>query len=306
MKEFCAFHTRIFDIDTLIFFDSLHSFSYNLAMHNQNSVLKKMSLRARVTYYCHFGKALFRKNQKGIPSYFKSFLQTVLTEESIIFDIGAHAGYFTKFFATHAKHGHVYSFEPGSYAFSIISTVLKWNRIKNVSLFNYGLGAHNEVLTLTTPIKKSGSMGFGLSHIRTKKTTDGNDKTAEAYGATLQEKITLHKLDDIVNKLNIDRLDFIKADIEGAEMRMLCGASASISKFRPIVFLEISKEFLTRNNDTPADIYNFFMEKNYQPYMLNIENATLARCNISALDENMSGDIIFLPEERIAILTKNI
>ena len=40
-------------------------------------------------------------------------------------------------------------------------------------------------------------------------------------------------LDNVVSDLNLSRLDFIKMDIEGAEIKALAGAQKTIEKFRP-------------------------------------------------------------------------
>jgi hypothetical protein len=43
----------------------------------------------------------------------------------------------------------------------------------------------------------------------------------------------LTTIDRVVAELRLDRVDYIKMDIEGAEVRALKGASATIAKFHP-------------------------------------------------------------------------
>ena len=43
----------------------------------------------------------------------------------------------------------------------------------------------------------------------------------------------LMTIDDIVNSLAVDDINFIKMDIEGAERYALAGASKTISRFKP-------------------------------------------------------------------------
>ena len=45
--------------------------------------------------------------------------------------------------------------------------------------------------------------------------------------------ISVFPLDDLVTELDLDQVDFIKMDIEGAEPRALRGAAATLKKFRP-------------------------------------------------------------------------
>jgi hypothetical protein len=43
--------------------------------------------------------------------------------------------------------------------------------------------------------------------------------------------------------LNLDRVDFIKCDIEGYEIQMLHGAAATIEKYRPAIYVEFLAQY---------------------------------------------------------------
>ena len=45
--------------------------------------------------------------------------------------------------------------------------------------------------------------------------------------------VPVRPLDDIVDELRLDRVDFIKMDIEGAERQAVEGARRTIQRFRP-------------------------------------------------------------------------
>jgi FkbM family methyltransferase len=52
----------------------------------------------------------------------------------------------------------------------------------------------------------------------------------------------LHEIDQIsIDSLNLDRLDFMKIDVEGMEEDVLVGAEESISKFKPYLMIEFIK-----------------------------------------------------------------
>jgi len=53
-----------------------------------------------------------------------------------------------------------------------------------------------------------------------------------AQGDASQTVSTL-SIDDLVEQKSLDRVDFIKMDIEGAEMSALCGAEKTLRKFKP-------------------------------------------------------------------------
>jgi FkbM family methyltransferase len=63
------------------------------------------------------------------------------------------------------------------------------------------------------------------------KNSGGN--TAIKHTDLSSEIISITTLDKFVEENNIERVDFIKADIEGAERDMLKGAAMTLKKFAP-------------------------------------------------------------------------
>jgi len=59
----------------------------------------------------------------------------------------------------------------------------------------------------------------------------GSGSRAVDSGATVQ--VETSTIDDLVRERNLDRIDFIKMDIEGAEVTALRGAEQTIRRFRP-------------------------------------------------------------------------
>ena len=107
-----------------------------------------------------------------------------------------------------------------------------------------GLGSEAETKTLHIPIKSSGSLGYGLSHIGEGQKGETADKRP-----TYAEKVTITTLDAFCEEKNIKRLDLIKADIEGWELHMLQGAQKTLSTLRPVMILEsYDPPFETRRN----------------------------------------------------------
>jgi FkbM family methyltransferase len=174
---------------------------------------------------------------------------------AVVFDVGAHAGQYTKLFARAANHGQVYAFEPGSYARSILRTVVWLHRLSNVAVVPMALGSEARLDLLTIPLKGRGSFGFGLSHL---------GKPSERWRAVAQEIVALTTIDRVVEILGLGRLDFIKADVEGWELRLLHGAQCTLERFRPRLLLELRAADLARAGDSLEGAFSFLAGLGYR------------------------------------------
>jgi hypothetical protein len=61
-------------------------------------------------------------------------------------------------------------------------------------------------------------------------------------------------LDAFVQQERLSRLDFMKIDVEGAEVGLLQGAEETIDRFRPVLMIEINPSTLQRFGKTSADV----------------------------------------------------
>ncbi|GJF14849.1 hypothetical protein NGTWS1803_28480 [Mycolicibacterium cyprinidarum] len=61
---------------------------------------------------------------------------------------------------------------------------------------------------------------------------------------------------------------FVKIDVEGAELEVLCGASDLLSIGRPVVYLETEPEWIERLGHSVGDVFNEMSRHGYQPYLV--------------------------------------
>ncbi|MGB8843715.1 MAG: FkbM family methyltransferase, partial [Aliidongia sp.] len=146
--------------------------------------------RLSPSWLAHLYKAVVRQHHTELIP----ILRPLLAPDAVIFDVGAHAGQFAKLFAKLAPAGRVWSFEPGSYARSILRLSLCLNRIDNVTVVPMGLGESCAIGTLTLPIKRRGSFGFGLAHL---------GQTEERWRRVAAEPIALGTIDRFVETQGI-------------------------------------------------------------------------------------------------------
>lgn len=234
--------------------------------------------RVSGSFLAHLLKATTQQHHRALaPTILR-----LVPSNGVVFDVGAHAGQYTKLFARAADRGRVYAFEPGSYARSILRTVVWLHRLTNVAVMPIALGSEARLDTLTIPLKRSGSFGFGLSHL---------GEPSARWPAVTQEIVALATIDGMAETLGLARLDFVKADIEGWELRLLHGAERTLERFRPRLLLELTSAALARAGDQLDDAFAFLTGRGYQAFRFG-PGASLAPV---AVPED--GDFWFIPAE---------
>ena len=234
--------------------------------------------RGRITagLFAHLFKAVFKQHHRDM----RPLLAPLIPEDAVVFDVGAHAGQYTKLFAHLARRGRVYAIEPQSYARRILRTAIRFNRLRNVEILPLALGATPAAATLTIPVKASGSYGFGLAHL-------GPHTRA---GTAETETVKVTTLDALATTLGLTRLDFIKADIEGWEQAMVESGQTTLARFKPSLFIELNEEHLKRAGGSVAALWQMLIELGYGAYAGHPGGA--------ALDAPCQGDVLFLSEKR--------
>lgn len=154
-----------------------------------------------------------------------------IKENSIVFDIGANIGVFTIFTANLAKNGLVYAFEPVTDIFRILEKNTFF--YKNIKIFKVGLGRENEKKKIFV---RSWSPGDSTIDI------DGTHRNSKSFDQV--EEIEIITLDDFVDKNRINKIDFIKIDVEGYEFNVLKGGVNSLKKLKPIIAISLHSDKL--------------------------------------------------------------
>lgn len=166
-----------------------------------------------------------------------------------ILDIGAHIGWYSINFAKRFPNSKIYAFEPIENTFEYLMKNIQRNSLLNVKALNYGLSSKNEENDLY--YFKGGSaiasMENLISHQKAKKV-----------------KCQFKALDNVIDELKIKSVDFIKCDIEGAELLMLQGAEKTINDFKPIILIELYEGWCNKFKYSTEDVIDFLNKKGYQ------------------------------------------
>lgn len=180
----------------------------------------------------------------------------LIEKESIVLDVGANIGFWSVPLARHLTgRGRLHSFEPVPSNFGRLAENIRKNNLnEKTCLHQSGLSDRNGPAQISLWNELGAETGNAAIIAN-----------AERSGFSQSVAITVNRLDDILDSLQIGRVDFIKADIEGHEDRFLAGAAETIKRFRPILYVEINKPYYQqRGLDAPAIFEEWLGQNSYR------------------------------------------
>ncbi|PIY08182.1 MAG: hypothetical protein COZ18_13590 [Flexibacter sp. CG_4_10_14_3_um_filter_32_15] len=133
---------------------------------------------------------------------------------------------------------------------------------------------------------------YALSDFSGTSTMNINPKDENQGTASLSEngntEIQVRKGDDLLNEMKIERLDFIKIDVEGFEYQVLRGLKENIQRFRSSIVFEYDNYYAKeRGEKSYADFYQFFDELNYTLFGVNEIGGELLNKNSQKIEANV-------------------
>ncbi len=181
--------------------------------------------------------------------YEADMVRRLLERGEVFWDIGANIGYFSLLAAMALQNtGQVVAFEPGSQAYARLAENIALNPYPNIIL-------HKLAVT-----DRSGEAILYLAG----NTADGG---ATLYGSrgeqTVEERVGAVSLDEFCPPARLKAPDFIKIDVEGAELSVLRGGAHLLDRFRPLLLLEMKEATLTASGTSKAEIQEFLQHYGY-------------------------------------------
>jgi FkbM family methyltransferase len=171
-------------------------------------------------------------------------IHRMLVPGSCCFDIGAHIGYYSLLLSKWVgKTGRVFSYEPVPYTYSFLERNLGLNDASNVNAQQAAIGDRNGSVRMAA---QAGAR-LGWSTV--------------ADSGNLEVRCTT--VDSEMERIGLDRLDFIKIDTEGFELHVLAGAECAIRQMRPKIMFEVNQRALAKHNRSPDMLAEFFTSRNY-------------------------------------------
>ena len=175
-----------------------------------------------------------------------------------VFDIGANIGcHALRFAKLVGSEGRVVAFEPMLKAFSKIRRNIELNHFQNIILEKKVLSDKN--------------LGKQEIHFQCNYLLDTGE---EDISNIKKEIVDITTLDEYVKTNKINKIDFIKLDVDGYEYKVLKGGINSIKNFKPIMIIEFGKRTLEKSGDKLEDLidsldslgFSFYSEKKEKKY----------------------------------------
>ncbi|MCL4512106.1 MAG: FkbM family methyltransferase [Bacteroidetes bacterium] len=182
----------------------------------------------------------------------------LLEPGQIVFDIGANVGWYTMNIARLVERVHVHSFEPIPATFHYLQQNLQLNNLPNVSLHNFGFfNCDQEMPFFFYP---EGS---------------GNASAVNVSDSVQAERIVciVKTLDRFVEETNTT-VDFIKCDVEGAELFVFQGGLRILRQQKPIIFAEMLRKWAAKFNYHPNAIIQLLGEIGYRCFTVREDHLT--------------------------------
>ncbi|MCK0180180.1 FkbM family methyltransferase [Flavobacteriaceae bacterium S0862] len=178
---------------------------------------------------------------KDIDRYEKYY---EIKTNDIVIDAGANEGALSVVYSQKTKHdGKVFAFEPDSKNIKILKQNVSLNaNSNNIEIIEHALWSNNEIIDFY----EAGTVASSIFY---------EDKESKKV------KIKATSIDKFMIDKKINRLNFIKMDIEGAEIEALKGTIETIKKYKPN--FAIASYHIVNGKPTYIGVEKFFKEIDY-------------------------------------------
>lgn len=201
------------------------------------------------------GRDIYYKKGVYSEDYITSFLlETIgINDDDFIIDIGGNIGWYS-LVLSHKSNPTVFTFEPDSFNYSLLTNNVALNKKNNIHVFNLGLS------------DKPGKMTLHLY----KKYNQGRHSFIRQRNSVGTAEVETVQLDDFLkeNGFAERKIKLIKIDIEGFEFAAMSGASRSLAQ-TDYLMTEFSPGMMTEINHSPAAYINLIKSFGFTPWLIN-------------------------------------
>jgi FkbM family methyltransferase len=173
-----------------------------------------------------------------------------------IFDIGGNYGWYACHVGKKFPECAIYSFEPIPATYSFLEKNIQLNHLKNIS---------------AVPIGFSDSKGSFEFSYDPALSVNASLKNVSASANVVSVTCQVDTVDEYLKGKDIV-IDFVKCDVEGAELLVFKGALETLKSHKPIVFSEMLRKWTSKFDYHPNDIIGLFRGIGYEVFVIEGEH----------------------------------
>lgn len=184
-----------------------------------------------------------------------SVIEKFVKNGDICIDVGANIGHLSLIMAKSSyPNGLVISIEPGRRLFSYLIENIVLNKIDNIVPLNIAIVKENKVVEFFEYYYADNFSSF---------------KKIKKFPADSYKVLTM-RLDFLLFCLNLNKIDFLKIDVEGLEFEVIESLGDFIEKVKYIYF-ELNEKNLLNYNHNKGEVLNLLHQKGFKIYKLTKE-----------------------------------
>lgn len=198
-------------------------------------------------------------------------VKKIIKKGDIVLDVGANIGYYTLIFAKLVgKNGKVFSFEPDPTNFDLLTKNVKINGYENVIL-----------------VRKALSYKTGKTNLFLSNTNAGDHMIVDTKENRDTVEIEMTTGDDYFRDFS-EQLNFIKMDVQGAEIDALRGMSSLLQKINDIkIMIEFAPKWLKNFGYDPLKLLNYLREYDFKLFEIDNDRKKIISVNSKILIKNI-------------------
>ena len=207
----------------------------------------------------------WRKHEPETP-----YMADLLSGAPVCLHVGASDGRHSYVMTRVAPLAKIWAIEPSAFSFEVLKITLAWHGIKGqVTPIHAAVGDKPGQMLLVTPRKITGRMGRAYAFVADAAPEGKARPDLQDTGFETQPTPVV-TIDGFCAEHGIGKVDFIRMDIEGAELMALKGAAKVLDRDHPHVLLEIHPQMLEARFGAGAEaVVDLFRTRGYRMFALN-------------------------------------
>jgi FkbM family methyltransferase len=177
-------------------------------------------------------------------------IQRLLPKGSVMFDVGTNFGLYALTLAQRlGPTATIHCFEPNPVTYARLTRNISLNPMRNLHPHQLGLGDWEG----------------------TARVVSNNDTNSGAASLAEGQGTLITTLDRFCEEHKIQRIDFMKVDVEGFEPRLLKGGRRSLERFQPMMQFELNPPVLAHAGSSVDEVLALLRSLGYEFYLLERE-----------------------------------